>query len=312
MKLDTNPVNYFAETEQVMFQPGHIVRGIDFTEDPLLQGRIFSYLDTQLNRHGGPNFEQIPINRPLSPIRNNNRDDAAQNFIHKNKAPWLSNTGKPDSCQPRLFYNSTKAEQQFLINAIRFETSNLKSEDVKKNVLYQLNKISHDIAVRVGRALGLEAPDADDTYYHDNTTAGISIFATKSPTIATLTVGVLVSTNSKNSMQQAKAIEKALAEDKVTVTIIGEVLRDDVEVAYSAAEAAQFDSIVVADGSEALFNGTKKSTLFPPGRPTQLVVDGYNWGKPVGFIGSARAAAQAAKSWKWRRCLSVKGRGHYY
>jgi catalase len=85
MKLHTNPINYFAETEQIMFQPGHIVRGIDFTEDPLLQGRIFSYLDTQLNRHGGPNFEQLPINRPRIAIHNNNRDGAAQNFIHKNK-----------------------------------------------------------------------------------------------------------------------------------------------------------------------------------------------------------------------------------
>jgi len=66
------------------FQPGHIVRGIDFTDDPLLQGRLFSYLDTQLNRHGGPNFEQLPINRPRAPIHNNNRDGAAQNFIHKN------------------------------------------------------------------------------------------------------------------------------------------------------------------------------------------------------------------------------------
>lgn len=58
------------------FQPGHVVRGIDFSEDPLLQGRLFSYLDTQLNRHGGPNFEQIPINRPRVPFHNNNRDGA--------------------------------------------------------------------------------------------------------------------------------------------------------------------------------------------------------------------------------------------
>ncbi|RGP69315.1 catalase b precursor [Fusarium sporotrichioides] len=332
MKLDANPVNYFAETEQVMFQPGHIVRGIDFTNDPLLQGRIFSYLDTQLNRHGGPNFEQLPINRPLSPIHNNNRDGAGQNFIHKNTAAYTPNTlnnGYPAQAnqtqgkgfftapnrkvsgnlmrarastfsdhwsQPRLFYNSlTKVEQQFLINAIRFETSQLKSETVKKNVLYQLNKISHDIAVRVGRALGLEAPEADDKYYHDNTTAGISIFGTKLPSIATLRVGVLASINSENSIQQAKALKKALGEDKVTVSIVGEVLRDDIEVTYSAATAAQFDGIVVASGTESLFNGTGKSTLFPPGRPTQIIVDGYHWGKPVGFIGSAKAAAQAAK-----------------
>jgi catalase len=74
----------FANTHPPKFQPGHIVRGIDFTEDPLLQGRIFSYLDTQINRHGGPNFEQLPINRPIVPIHNNNRDGAGQNFIHKN------------------------------------------------------------------------------------------------------------------------------------------------------------------------------------------------------------------------------------
>ncbi|KAL4726244.1 catalase [Fusarium chlamydosporum] len=332
MKLDANPVNYFAETEQVMFQPGHIVRGIDFTNDPLLQGRIFSYLDTQLNRNNGPNFEQLPINRPLSPIHNNNRDGAAQHFIHKNTAPYTPNTlnkGYPAQAnqtqgkgfftapgrkasgnlmrarastfsdhwsQPRLFYNSlTKAEQQFIINAIRFETSQLKSETVKKNVLYQLNKISHDVALRVGKALGLEAPEADDTYYHDNTTAGLSIFGTKLPSIATLSVGVLASINSGNSIQQAKDIKKALGEDKVTVSVVGEVLGDDVDVTYSAAHAAQFDGIVVASGTESLFNGTGKSTLFPPGRPTQLIVDGYHWGKPVGFVGGAKAAAQAAR-----------------
>ena len=82
MTLNKNPTNYFAETEQAMFQPGHIVRGVDFTEDSLLQGRIFSYLDTQLNRNGGPNFEQLPINRPVVPIHNNNRDGAGQMLIH--------------------------------------------------------------------------------------------------------------------------------------------------------------------------------------------------------------------------------------
>jgi catalase len=78
LTLNRNPRNYFAETEQVMFQPGHIVRGIDFTDDPLLQGRIFSYLDTQLNRHNGPNFEQLPINQPRVPWHNNNRDGAGK------------------------------------------------------------------------------------------------------------------------------------------------------------------------------------------------------------------------------------------
>ena len=84
MRLDKNPRNFFAETEQIMFQPAHLVRGIDFSEDPLLQGRLFSYLDTQLSRHNGPNFEQLPINRPVVPVHNNNRDGAGQMFIHDN------------------------------------------------------------------------------------------------------------------------------------------------------------------------------------------------------------------------------------
>ncbi|KAJ4304333.1 hypothetical protein N0V88_001946 [Collariella sp. IMI 366227] len=166
LKLDRNPTNYFAETEQIMFQPGHIVRGIDFSEDPLLQGRLFSYLDTQLNRHGGPNFEQLPINMPRTPIHNNNRDGAGQGFIHKNassKLPApraeasspprprrrralvraLSPTFDDHWSQPRLFYNSlTPVEQQFLINAIRFETSHVKSATVKQNVLTQLNRFT--------------------------------------------------------------------------------------------------------------------------------------------------------------------------
>lgn len=182
MRLNANPRNYFAETEQVMFQPGHIVRGIDFTDDPLLQGRIFSYLDTQLNRHGGPNFEQLPINRPIVPVHNNNRDGAAQQYIPLNTAAYspnalndaapkqanqtvgrgfftapgrtvsghlvreVSSTFSDVWSQPRLFYNSLiPVEQQFLINAIRFETSQLTSSVVKSNVLIQLNRVSHDL-----------------------------------------------------------------------------------------------------------------------------------------------------------------------
>ncbi|MCM3360341.1 catalase, partial [Psychrobacillus sp. MER TA 171] len=71
MTLNRNPDNFFAETEQVAFHPGHVVPGIDFTNDPLLQGRLFSYTDTQLSRLGGPNFHEIPINRPVCPFANN-------------------------------------------------------------------------------------------------------------------------------------------------------------------------------------------------------------------------------------------------
>jgi catalase len=74
LTLNRNPDNFFAETEQVAFHPGHIVPGIDFTNDPLLQGRLFSYTDTQLLRLGGPNFHEIPINRSVADVHNNQRD----------------------------------------------------------------------------------------------------------------------------------------------------------------------------------------------------------------------------------------------
>lgn len=189
--------------------------------------------------------------------------------------------------QPRLFYNSlTAVEQQFLINAVRFETSHL-SEHVQVNVLAQLNKISHDIAVRVGEALGLEAPAADETYYHDNKTAGITIFGEKLPTIATLTVGVLASTKADGSISQAKALKESLAKSDVTVFIVAEILGDAVDQTYSAADATGFDGIIVTDGAEGLLDGSQKSTLYPPGRPLQILSDGYRWGKPIGLLGSA-------------------------
>ncbi|KAI1777933.1 CATB protein [Hypoxylon cercidicola] len=341
MKLHTNPTNYFAETEQIMFQPAHIVRGVDFTEDPLLQGRIFSYLDTQLNRHGGPNFEQLPINRPVVPIHNNNRDGAAQNLVHKNiihyspntlnggypqqasqstgrgyfNAPSRSTSGRlvrglPSSfddhwSQVRLFYNSlTPAEQQFLINAIRFETSHLQSATVKENVLTQLNRVSNDIAVRVATALGLEAPAPDDTYYHDNTTVGISITNDTLPTVATLTVGILATTKNSNgtsAMSQAATLKERLTAEGLVPTVVAESLVAGVDKTYSAADATDFDAVIVTSGADAaglfaLSASSGISPLYPPLRPLQIASSAFLFGKPVAYFGGATpgAALQAA------------------
>jgi catalase len=307
------------------------VRGVDFSEDPLLQGRIYSYLDTQLNRHGGPNFEQLPINRPHVPVHNNNRDGAGQNFIHLNTAAYSPNTlnsGSPRQAnqtvgngfftapgrkvsgnlvrvtsstfsnvwsQARLFYNSLiPVEQQFLINAIRFETSQLKSSVVKSNVLIQLNRVSHDIATRVAAAIGMEAPAADPTFYTDNSTAFVTIFNNTLPTIATLKVAVLTTVNNKASISQATSLIQAFASSGVNVAVIGERLVDGVNATYSASDASTFDGIIVASGAEFLFAANATSTFFPSKRPSQILSDGYRWGKPVGGLGSAGLALTAS------------------
>ena len=91
MTLNRNPDNFFAETEQVAFHTGHVVPGIDFTNDPLLQGRLFSYIDTQLRRVG-PNFHELPINRSLKPADNNQRDGFARMTINKGKVSYFPNS----------------------------------------------------------------------------------------------------------------------------------------------------------------------------------------------------------------------------
>ncbi|EXJ66178.1 catalase B [Cladophialophora psammophila CBS 110553] len=328
MTLNQNPRNYFAETEQIMFQPGHIVRGIDFTEDPLLQGRIFSYLDTQLNRHGGPNFEQLPINRPRVPIHNNNRDGAAQNYIPLNVAAYTPsdlNNGSPMQAnqtngngffttpgrtvggnlvraksstfddvwsQPRMFYNSLiPAEQQFLINAMRFETSHVTSPTVRQNVITQLNRVDNDLAVRLAQVLGVPAPAPDPTYYNDNRTAFVSIFNYSLPTIAALNVGILASVSSPSSMAQATSLAQLFAQSGAFPIIVGEVLTGPVNQTYSAADASGFDGVIVTSGSEALFTtNSSTSALYPAARPLQILLDAYRWGKPVGALDAATAS----------------------
>lgn len=193
--------------------------------------------------------------------------------------------------QPRLFLNSlTPPEQQILVNAIRFETSNVKSPVVRQNIVTQLNRISNDLAGRVATALAIQPPAPEPTFYHDNKTAGLNIFGVPLPTIATLTVGILASTANPASVQQAAAIQQRLSQSGVVATIVGESLTPGIAATYSQSDASGFDGIVVAEGAEGLFQPFLQNTLFPLGRPSQILIDGYRWGKPVGAVGSGSAA----------------------
>jgi len=261
------------------------------------------------------------------PIHNNNRDGAGQNFIPLNTAAYSPNTlnnGFPQQAnqtvnkgfftapnrvvsgslnralsasfhdvwsQPRLFYNSlTAAEQQFLINAIRFETSHIKSSIVKQNVLIQLNRVDHDLASRVAQVLNITVPAPDPTYYNNNKSAFISIFNYSLPSISTLTVGILASDTSPSSLSQAAALKAAFSAVGTVPSVIGEILTTGIDLTYSEADASGFDGIVVSSGAEVLFEKNPTSSLFPLGRPSQILIDGYRWGKPVGSLGSASAA----------------------
>ncbi|SHM70819.1 catalase [Cyclobacterium lianum] len=194
MTLNRNPSNFFAETEQVAFHPGHLVPGIDFTNDPLLQGRLFSYTDTQLSRLGSPNFHEIPINRSINPVRNNQRDGHMRQQINEGVSSYHPNT-IADGCpfqammkdggfhsheervdgrkirtrsksfmdhfsQAKLFFNSqTKTEQQHIINALQFELSKVSRPHIRENMVNQLTNINMDLAKAVADALGIAVPE---------------------------------------------------------------------------------------------------------------------------------------------------------
>jgi catalase len=195
--------------------------------------------------------------------------------------------------QPRLFFNSlTKPEQQFLVNAILFETSHLTSSVVKQNVLIQLNRVSHEVAVRVASTLGMQAPAPDPTFYHNNKTQGVSPFSDKLPKLDGLVVGYLTSLNSTNGLNALGTLKSALTSAKVDLIVVAERLGPGIDQTYSAADATGFDAIIADGGAgEALFSKFTQSTDFPSGRPSQIVLDGFRWGKPVGSIGASNGTS---------------------
>ncbi|MET1053826.1 MAG: catalase HPII [Pedobacter sp.] len=197
MTLNRNPDNFFAETEQVAFHIGHVVPGIDFTNDPLLQGRLFSYTDTQLLRLGGPNFHEIPINRPVSPVHNNQRDGHMRQTINTSRTSYEPNSisanypkqatvaeggfntyeeridarkirDRSESffdhfSQATMFYNSqAEHEKNHIVDALRFELGKVDREDIRKRMVGILTLVDGTLAKRVADGLGLEVPEGPE------------------------------------------------------------------------------------------------------------------------------------------------------
>lgn len=218
--------------------------------------------------------------------------------------------------QPRLFWNSlVPAEQQFVVDAIRFETSNVKSSIVQNNVLIQLNRVSHDLATRVAEALDLDAPAPDASFYHDNTTAHIGAFGQKLKKLDGLKVGVLASVSNKTSIAQGTKLASLLKSAGVDVVVVAERLIDNVDQTYSASDAIQFDAVVVADGAEGLFGGKSftgkpskgAASLFPAGRPLDILLDAFKFGKPVAALGGGKAALRTGQISSERDGVYVAG-----
>ena len=198
MVLNRNPDNFFAETEQVAFCTAHVIPGIDFSNDPLLHGRIHSYVDTQITRLGGANFHEIPINAPIVAVHNNQRDGLHRQAIPRGRIAYEPNSlgggcpfqagargfvsfpkgiepnndpidkvrGKPEKfaehyAQAKLFFDSqTEVEKAHIVGGFRFELSKVTVPAIRERMVSSLRNVSDELAGAVARGLGLELPRA--------------------------------------------------------------------------------------------------------------------------------------------------------
>jgi len=324
--LNRNVDNFFAETEQVAFCPGHIVPGIDFTNDPLLQARLFSYTDTQLSRLGGPNFHQIPINKPVCPFHNNQRDGIHQHTIHKGQASYQPNSidgnwpvetppaaenGGFESyyervsgqkirersesfsdhfSQPRLYYKSLAPhEQKHVVDAYTFELSKVKRKHIRERQVQQiLANIDLDLARQVGANLGIEVPDLSLDFKPQTVekSAKLSMLAFPPADIQGRKIAVLI-----HNLVKSDALE----------TIKNWAVKEGAIVHLLAPSLAPVkdhqDKVIVADGMQMaepsiaydaviIPDGDNLNTVIQDGVTRHYILEAYKHLKPVVFLGN--------------------------
>jgi catalase len=282
MTLNRNVDNFFAETEQVAFHPGHLVPGIDFSNDPLLQGRLFSYTDTQLSRLGGPNFHQIPINKPVCPFHNNQRDGMHQMAIHRGQTSYHRNglnanqpepvpveqggfehyqekvdgrkiRGRSESfldfySQAKLFYNSQAPyEQQHIKDAFSFELGKCHSDLVKNNAVALLNRIDRNLAQEVAENIGAILPEENLEVKSDKKSPALSMANTIKKT-DTRSVAILVSDNPDTD--QLTEWIKTLAQHNLNYSIVANKIQPlnavlKVTDTFDTVDSSLFDAAIL-------------------------------------------------------------------
>ncbi|NJC65307.1 catalase [Planosporangium flavigriseum] len=320
MVLNRNPDNFFAETEQVAFCVQNVVPGIGFTDDPLMQARLFSYLDTQLTRLGGPNFASIPINRPIVPVVNHQQDgfhfdevparganyhpnsisegypkDRAPNgYVHYpewEEGPKLRK--RPESfadhySQATLFWNSMSPwEKKHIIEAYRFELGKVSRRYIRERVVDHLNHVDNDLAVAVAVGLGITEPTkAVDNHGRSSPalsqTSKRGVNGVKGRKVAFL-VADGVNPQSVTALREALGREDAVVE--LLAPVDGEVAGSDgtklpVDRALSTVASVLYDAVVVPDGADAA------AKLRSNALALHFLAEAYKHAKPLGVLGT--------------------------
>jgi catalase len=324
LTLNRNPTSYFAETEQVAFHSGNLVPGIEVTNDPLLQARLFSYLDTQLTRLGGPNFTQLPINQAHCPVNDMLRDGMHQSAVPAGLAPYRPNSidgGKPlvataaeggygqtprpvdgtvvrespvsfddHFTQPAMFYRSlTPLEQDHIVEAFTFELGKCYQQAIKERELQVLANVDADLCARVAAGLGLPAPSgrpAPDA----SLSPALSQVVTEPGPIAGRKIGIIADAGADlagiGNLRKAAARLGATA---LVIAPIGGVLgrgarKQTVDRTLLTTRSVEFDALVVAGGTAP----TRDIKL------TVLLQEAFRHCKALGAWGDGTAILEAA------------------
>ena len=283
LTLNANPRNFFAETEQVAFHPGHLPPGIDVTDDPLLQARLFSYIDTQLTRLGGPNFSQIPINRPHAPVNDMFRDGYHQHADHVGAAPYKPNTvdggcpffaGSDDQAftdipvtvtestkvraqpasfddhfsQARLFWLSmTPVEKEHIIRAYAFELGKCYEDTIRERQLQCLANIDPVLCSEVATALGLPAPEPTVPLADETPSPALSQIGQTWPTDGRM-VGIVVD-DSVDADSLAALRSEIFGAGMVPLVMAphgGTVAGATVQRTFATGRSVEFDALILA------------------------------------------------------------------
>jgi catalase len=324
LTLNRNPDNYFAETEQVAFHLGNLVPGIEVTNDPLLQARLFSYLDTQLTRLGGPNFTQLPVNRARCPVNDMLRDGMHQTAVHTGVAPYRPNSldgGQPlvaDAAdggyvqvarpvegktvranpvsfddhfsQAAMFYRSlTPLEQAHIVEAFTFELGKCYEQAIKERELQVLANVDTGLCEQVAAGLGLPAP-AGSPPEDVTLSPTLSQVVTEPGPIAGRKIGVIADAGADLAgIDKLRKAAGKLGASVLVVAAVGGVLshgarRETVERTLLAARSIEFDAVVVAGGTTP--SGDIKLVL--------LLQEAFRHDKVLGAWGDGTAVLEAA------------------
>ncbi len=286
LTLNRNPTNYFAETEQVAFHVGHLPPGIDVTDDPLLHARLFSYLDTQITRLGGPNFSQIPINRPHAPVNDMLRDGFHQHAVQSGVAPYKPNTldgGCPFMAgadvgayvevpqqvaesvkrrespasfadhysQPRMFYRSlSPVEREHLVRAFTFELGKCYEQAIKERELRVLANVDAGLCAQVAAGLGLPAPEAGEPAEEVAPSPALSQIGQVWPADGRI-VGIVVDADDPDTLDGLHELRKTINAAGITPLLIaarGGQLEDGLTAqrTFLTARSVEFDALLLA------------------------------------------------------------------